>query len=290
VVESVERMFAYANEQFGLHPTAAWGSWVDDPLRLYVSYDEAKAYSRYSYFIEERRLFPHSEFSVRELSRDELPEHLSESFKEALRNRDIEAVKKALTVLVVQMETGCYAAGHCHEKWKDWVNLIRQYVKDMNLKSNEVVGEELLDRFQRIGGIRDFQEWLIDAVSRTFRYLEERERNRGSETIERVKAFVEDNLGRDLSLQVVAELVHLHPRYLSQLFKEETGVNFVDYVNRRRLETAAQLIKSSDLNVEQIAGSVGFNTPAYFIKKFKEMYGVTPKSYKINYTLNRPGQ
>jgi len=290
VVETVERMFAYANGQFGLHPTAAWGNWVDDPLRLYVSYDEAKAYSSYSYFIEERRLFPHSAFSARELSQAELPEALSESFKEALRSRNIEAVKQALASLVAEMETGCYAAGHCHEKWKDWVNLIRQYVKDMNLKSNEVVGEELLARFPLIGSIRDFRQWLIDAVSRTFRYLEERERNRGSETIERVKAFVEANLGRDLSLQVVAEQVHLHPRYLSQLFKEATGVNFVDYVNRRRLETAAQLIKSSGLNVEQIAGSVGFNTPAYFIKKFKELYGVTPKSYKINYTLNPPEQ
>jgi AraC-like DNA-binding protein len=89
-----------------------------------------------------------------------------------------------------------------------------------------------------------------------------------------------------LSLQIVSERVSLHPRYLSQLFKEETGVNFVDYINRRRLEAAAQLIKTSDLNVEQIAGSVGFNTPAYFIKKFKEAYGVTPKTYKINYATS----
>lgn len=288
VVETVKRMFAYADEQFGMHPAAAWGDWVDDPLLLYASYNEAKAYSGYAYFMEGRRLFPHSEFSARERSHDELPEHFSESFRESLRNREIEAVKSALDAFVAQMETGCYAAEHCHEKWKDWVNLFRHYVKDMNLKSHDVVGEELLASFQRIGSIREFQQWIIDAVCRTFRYLEERERNRGSETIERVKAFVEGNLGQDLSLQVIAEQVHLHPRYLSQLFKEETGVNFVDYVNRKRLETAAQLIKSSDLNMEQIAGSVGFNTPAYFIKKFKELYGVTPKSYKINYTLNQP--
>jgi YesN/AraC family two-component response regulator len=156
----------------------------------------------------------------------------------------------------------------------------------MNLKSSDVVDAESLERFQRISDIRDFREWLLDAALQTFRYVEERARSRRSESVERVKAFVEANLGQDLSLQIVSERVSLHPRYLSQLFKEETGVNFVDYINRRRLEAAAQLIKTSDLNVEQIAGSVGFNTPAYFIKKFKEAYGVTPKTYKINYATS----
>lgn len=286
LADLLKKLFAYSEEHFRLRPAASWGSWVEDPLRLHESYAQAKAGWSYRYFMPDRRLFPHSECSVRENSREEIPEALQEAFAEALRSRSPELVRQSVNELVARMERDCLSADYCHEKWKQWVNAYRQYVKDMNLKSSDVVDAESLERFQRISDIREFREWLLDAALQTFRYVEERARSRGSETIERVKAFVEANLGLDLSLQVVSDRVSLHPRYLSQLFKEETGVNFVDYVNRRRLEAAAQLIKTSDLNVEQIAGSVGFNTPAYFIKKFKEAYGVTPKTYKINYTTS----
>ncbi|MEF3305911.1 helix-turn-helix domain-containing protein [Paenibacillus sp. GYB003] len=281
-----EKLFAYAEERFGVRPAAAWGRWVDRPLRLHESYADARTCWKYRYFMPERRLFAWPACTERENSRAELPERLTDEFAEALRARDGERVRSLVDELTERMGRDLLSADYCHEKWKQWVDAYRQYVKQMNLKLTDVVGEDSLDRFQRIANIRDFREWLLDAVRQTFRFVEERGRSRGSESVERVKAYVEANLGRDMSLQVVAECVRLHPRYLSQLFKEETGIGFVDYVNKRRLEAAAHLIKTSDLNVEQIAGTVGFNTPAYFIKKFKEAYGVTPKTYKFNYTVN----
>lgn len=281
-----ERLFAYAEDRFRIRPAAAWGGWVESPLAVHESYADAKTALAYRYFMPERRLFPHSEFGPRQRSGEEIPESLTDVFAEALRSRDPERVRSAVFELTERMERDCLSADYCHEKWKQWVGAYRQYVKDMNLKPADVLDGELLDNFQRISNIVQFRDWLLGAAEQTFRFVEERTRNRGSEAVERVKAFVETNLGQDVSLPVVAEHVCLHPRYLSQLFKEETGVNFVDYVNKRRLEAAARLIKTSDLNVEQIAGRVGFNTTAYFIKKFKEAYGVTPKTHKFNYTAS----
>ncbi|GAA3399628.1 helix-turn-helix domain-containing protein [Paenibacillus hodogayensis] len=284
----VEKLFAYAAGHFRISLEAAWGDWVEDPLRLHESYAEAQAGLKYRYFMPERRFFPFSLSSARERSREELPEQLTESFAEALRARNADAVAASVSELVGRMEKDGLSAEYCHEVWKQWMNAYRMYVKEMNLKSSDVIAGESLERFQRIADIRQFRVWLLDAVEQTFLFVEERGKNRGSESVERVKTFVEANLAHDLSLQIVSERVHLHPRYFSQLFKEETGINFVDYVNKRRLEAAAQLIKTTDLTVERIAASVGFNTPAYFIKKFKEAYGVTPKTYKVNYTSSQP--
>ncbi|MDF2815331.1 MAG: transcriptional regulator, partial [Paenibacillus sp.] len=268
-------LFQYAEEQFLLHPIAASGGWVDDPLQLHQAYREAQDYLNYRFFTPSIRMYMDSEYRDRGRSRIEIPELLAERFTDALKSRDRSMLKTVLSEFVHMLETGRYSAEDGHEKWRQWIRLYHQYIKEMHLKSSEVMTGEVLDYFQRIANIHEFQEWLLLATDQTFRFVEERTYNKSGETIEKVKLYVEGNLGNDLSLQVVAESVNLHPRYLSQLFKEETGINFVDYVNKRRIETAANLIKSTDLNVEKIAYKVGFNTPAYFIKKFKEMYGVT---------------
>ncbi|PYI56626.1 helix-turn-helix domain-containing protein [Paenibacillus flagellatus] len=287
IADTIERLSGFAERHFRIRLTASWGDWTDNPLHLHESYAQARAYLKYAYLLPDRGTFPHSAFAERERSREELPEKLSAAFAEALRSRDLEAVRTAVTTFADRLAAGCYSADYGMDRWKHLVDLYRQYVKDMNLKSGDVTDTGSMEKFRHISDIRQFREWLIDVVAQTFRFVEERGRNRGSETIERVKAHVDRSLDQELSLQAAAELVGLHPRYLSQLFKEETGVNFVDYVNRKRLEAAALLLKSTDSNVERVAAQVGFNTPAYFIKKFKELYGVTPKTYKFNYTMSR---
>ncbi|MNE66448.1 HTH-type transcriptional regulator GadX [compost metagenome] len=73
--------------------------------------------------------------------------------------------------------------------------------------------------------------------------------------------------------------VFISPKYLSKLFKEELGVTYTDYITGRRMERATMLIANNDMSIEQIAVTVGYGTTAYFIKRFKEMYGCTPGNY-----------
>ncbi|MDF2671293.1 MAG: hypothetical protein K0R67_3599, partial [Paenibacillus sp.] len=242
---------------------------------------------KYRFFTPFSRTFLDSDYRNREHNPAEIPDHYADRFSDARKARDMTQLRTVLSEFVHLLESGHYSFEYSHERWRQWVGLYHQYVKEMHLKSSEVITGEVLDNFQRITNIHDFRDWLLLAAEQTFRFVEERTHNKSGESVEKVKQYVEDNLGSDLSLQIAADSVNLHPRYLSQLFKDETGINFVDYVNKRRLETASQLIKSTDLNVEKIAYKVGFNTPAYFIKKFKEMYGVTPKTYKFNYTLDK---
>ncbi|WP_409346353.1 AraC family transcriptional regulator [Paenibacillus sp. MBLB4367] len=282
-----ERLSAFGCEQFRVRLAASSGGWVVGPLRLYLSCREAQDTIEQRFFRPDTVFFAHADYGIKGTAHEEIPEAMQAAFTEALKGRDLSVLKETLSDFVRHLEAGRFTAEYGHEKWKQWVGLYRQYIKDMHLKSSEVIGERLMEQFQTIADIREFEAWLLEAAEQTFRFVEERSRNKSGESIGEIKRYVEEHLAEDLSLQIVAERVSLHPRYVSQLFKEETGVNFVDYVNKRRIEAAAQLIKTTDLNVEQIANRVGFNTPAYFIKKFKEVYGVTPKAYKFNYTTNQ---
>lgn len=284
---AAEALSALAYEQFQVRLSASTGGWVEEPLQLYRSFREAQAGLERRFFRPGTLVFLHSELAGPEAGTEPIPPSVQEAYLESLKGRSLEPLKEAVAELVRLLGSDRYTVSYSHEQWRQWVGMFHQYLKDMHLKTVDVLGERLAAQERAISDIHEFQAWLLQAAEVTFLYLEGRARNKAGDAVAIIKSYIEANLAGDLSLQAAADSVSLHPRYVSQLFKEETGINFVDYVNRRRIETAARLLIASDLNVEQIAAQVGFNTPAYFIKKFKEAYGVTPRTYKFNYTTNK---
>lgn len=82
------------------------------------------------------------------------------------------------------------------------------------------------------------------------------------------------------TLQSVAEHFYLSPSYLSTLIKKQTGTTFSSILCRIRMEHAAELLKSTDMKVEQICEKVGYADPTQFIRTFKAYFGTTPLQYR----------
>ncbi|WP_339165836.1 response regulator [Paenibacillus sp. FSL R5-0341] len=100
--------------------------------------------------------------------------------------------------------------------------------------------------------------------------------------VEKVQTYIEDHLSHGLSLDELGKVAHLHPVYFSKLFKQETGENVSNYISKKRLEKASQLLQDSELRVNDIAQMVGYRKNQYFIQLFKVEYGVTPYQYRRN--------
>jgi len=66
-------------------------------------------------------------------------------------------------------------------------------------------------------------------------------------------------------------------------FRRETGMSFVAYINKVKLEHAARLLLETDLKVESVGYDCGFDSPSHFYKCFKEHYGLSPARYKVKY-------
>ncbi|AGT32219.1 chemotaxis protein CheY [Geobacillus genomosp. 3] len=92
--------------------------------------------------------------------------------------------------------------------------------------------------------------------------------------------FIDQHLKEDLSLKDVAEHVHLNPSYFSTLFKEQMKLTFSEYMTRRRMQRAKELLIATKMTISEIAEECGYKTPKYFIQLFKEMEGETPNSYR----------
>lgn len=84
----------------------------------------------------------------------------------------------------------------------------------------------------------------------------------------------------DISLQSVACQINVNPSYLSRIFKQEKGENFVAYLTRIRLERAKSLLESGRYKVYEVADKVGYHNYTYFSKIFKKVVGVSPEEYR----------
>ncbi len=92
--------------------------------------------------------------------------------------------------------------------------------------------------------------------------------------------FVRENMDSPITLDEMAELVDLSPAYFSDLFRKLIGISPIHYVNKCRIETAQQLLLSTNRTLYQIAKDVGFNDVYYFSRMFKKAVGIAPSFYR----------
>jgi AraC-like DNA-binding protein len=96
----------------------------------------------------------------------------------------------------------------------------------------------------------------------------------------KARKFIEEHSNEELSLKRVARAVNISRNYLSEKFKEVTGVNFVEYVARVRFEKACDLLENPDRRISEIAFAVGFQSLSQFNRIFKKLSGKSPTAYR----------
>lgn len=101
-----------------------------------------------------------------------------------------------------------------------------------------------------------------------------------SPIIQRLTTRIDADLTADLSLHKQAEDLGVNASYLSNLFKKEIGTTYTDYVNKKRVEYAMQLLKTTNYQIQNIAQRCGIFDLNYFSKVFKKYAGLTPVKYR----------
>ncbi|MGZ9585555.1 helix-turn-helix domain-containing protein [Paenibacillus marinisediminis] len=280
IVDLLRDVSRYVDITFSTRIAAAIGPWVISPLDLHLSFHKTHALMNYQFFLPANGIYYGETLLAREGSNEVICEEYLEEFAASLRTGKIHRVRESVQQFVDLLAERNYSAEHCHHKWREAFTVVRQYLIEIHYKSQDGIEQELREGFKQARDIIRIQQWLISVAESAFQYIESRSNNKNNEIVQAAMLFIQANLGTQLSLDMVAEQVQLSPRYLSRIFKEETGLNFTDFVTKQRLQQASELILTTNLNVEQISTKVGFNSSAYFIKKFKHVYGVTPTYYK----------
>jgi two-component system response regulator YesN len=128
--------------------------------------------------------------------------------------------------------------------------------------------------------VPDAFRFLKETAESLFAFRRQGEKNRAEQAIEQVCRYIEANLDQDLSLTRLAQVIHFNPSYLSRMFKQEKGMNLSEYIENCRVRRAKELLKKSELKINEIGLMVGYDAPHSFTRFFKRMTGVTPLEYR----------
>ncbi len=101
------------------------------------------------------------------------------------------------------------------------------------------------------------------------------------EIVANVKRLIAENLAvGNLQRDELAAMVHVSSGYLGRIFKKETGLSISDYITKKRITVAKQLLCKTGLSITDISARVGIAYSSYFTKIFKEQVGMTPQEYR----------
>ena len=103
----------------------------------------------------------------------------------------------------------------------------------------------------------------------------------------KARKFIEEHSREELSLKKVAKAVNMNANYLSENFKQVTGINFVEYVARTRFNTACDLMRNGNLHISEIAFAAGFQSLSQFNRVFKRLSGKSPTQYRMTNVMRR---
>jgi two-component system response regulator YesN len=107
------------------------------------------------------------------------------------------------------------------------------------------------------------------------------------ELIKKALEYIAAHYTENLTLQSVADIVHLSKSYFSLYFKKQTGRNFVDYLIDLRIREAKRLLVENENRIYNVAEAAGFKDVKYFSKVFKKVTGLTPMAYREKHQVTK---
>lgn len=156
--------------------------------------------------------------------------------------------------------------GEFKQEWYDTITShVSQYLK-INLEHSSIF------LFQ---GVHSIHQGYIEAKNELYRSTQL------TLIVRQAKQIIDNKYWESsLSLEKLAVQLNVTSVYLSRLFKQELGFNFVQYITYVRMRHAMQLLKQSSLSINEIAEQVGFETQHYFSTAFRKVVGVSPNQFR----------
>lgn len=103
---------------------------------------------------------------------------------------------------------------------------------------------------------------------------------RRPETLQKAMLYISEHLDTTTGPQDVADFVHMNPCYFSYYFKKQLGIPCSKYIAIKRLSTAAELLKSTDLSISDIVFKCGFRSVSNFYQLFSSLYTISPGKFR----------
>lgn len=161
-------------------------------------------------------------------------------------------------------------------------NILHRFILDYGiyLDKNKEHLENIIDKYRKSTLLEEYHALINELIYTICTYMEQvRDKHYRKEIVE-IMDYVEEHIGEKITLASIASQINMNESYISRLFKNETGMNIINYINIRKMEKAKELLSEKNMIVKDVAYALGFEEQSYFNRMFNKYFGVNPKEYK----------
>lgn len=276
-------------ENLNISVTIGIGRYYNDPREIYKSYNEAVSAQRQRFYLGGNQVI-HIE-NVPYLANDlsHYPFHYERAVVERVRCGERKQAKSALEKLlneIFQSKSSIETVKACVLELL--IVLSRSAVEGgANLDQLTLLNFDCISRLSDCNSQDKVAEWMNECIDNFMDNMLENRSSVNLRVINKACEYIVANCQHNLSLEEVAQTVHLSPFYFSRLFKKEKGYTFADFVTRVRLHKAKKMLQNPDYTIVRIAAEVGYQDASYFCRVFRRECGMTPNQFRSGTNGNR---
>ncbi|WMT42760.1 response regulator [Paenibacillus sp. D2_2] len=154
---------------------------------------------------------------------------------------------------------------------------------DIHIDFEKLLGEGggFIGQIFRFTHVDEARAWFTELCLKLKQMISSRRQTSYHQLVQQAKDYIMDKYSeQDISINKVCAHLHISTGYFSNIFKKETKLTFVNYLQNIRMEEAKNLLATTDMKSFEIAERVGFSDPNYFSFCFRKKYGLSPKDYR----------
>ncbi|OXM87328.1 response regulator [Paenibacillus rigui] len=155
-------------------------------------------------------------------------------------------------------------------------------VNELGFNAFQIIGRAELYRVN-VGDFEDFEmlrKHILHIFQQINQHIHMKHNNRNVSLVITIKQYLDEHYNEHITLTSLAKEFKISPSYLSLLFREQTSLNFIDYLTKIRIDKAKELLRTSDLRNYEIAERIGYRDAHYFSAAFKKAVGTNPTEYR----------
>ncbi|MBP5385584.1 MAG: response regulator [Lachnospiraceae bacterium] len=280
-ISSMDQICKTSKKQYGLDTTAGIGKVYGNIRDISRSYSEAREASMYRMLLADNQAIYIGDVEPKSSEVTTLDEQLIENLLRQIKIGDSASIREAVDDIVGHMKKSSVS-----------MPLLRMWCIEIAIELNRLAAvyrveqeqekpEELFDKIELLHSFDEMSEWILKLSENLMHCIRQNRQDATKVLGEKATAYIRDHFkDSHLSVDMVCQHLGVGTTYFSSIFKKETGMNFVAYLTKIRMEEAVSLLENTDEKSYVIAGMVGYEEPTYFSYVFKKQFGVSPAKYR----------
>ncbi len=289
MLEILEEVRQNVEKYLKLTVTIGAGTMTNSIENVHHSYNEALQALDYRLLLGNNRVIwiydvetSHYRLIYEPLHYDELKQQM---LVRSIKVETAQDVVDTVASLFSDLEMTQLTVKDCHVYVLEILTSIMKVAKEFRLEFDEIFGlnEYPFAEITKFNNLNEVKLWITGICIKLMNHISKGRQSSYNQLVEDAKSYIAIHYHEsDISINKVCKHLHISTSYFSGIFKKEVKMTFVNYVLQLRMESAKNLLRSSNMKSFEIADKVGFIDPNYFSFCFRKKFGLTPKDYRNN--------